>query len=323
MLERLVARGGEHVQAGRRHEDARAGQARAIQHLVQQMRGRAAHFLRPLDHGTQGNAREHARQRVVVDADQSHLLRHRDARMHARLQQLARACIADGDDADGFFQAVEPGDLLLHRLVPRRRAGGDAPVHVGAHVVALHQGAKCRFALLRPAVDVGLGQAETGETRQARFHQVFIGQLDDLEIIGRHIRDAGRVILGARIRATHGHHGQAAVRQRFADGGIVKIGDDAVALPAFDAGQAAAEILFQEQVPRHARRVQIGGDARDDVAVVDFIPVKQQRDPVRGRHLHGVSSRARSFHGYLRPARVLTSTHTARVRILPFTIICQ
>ena len=118
VLEGLVARGGKHVQAGRRHQDARAGQARAIQHLVQQMRRRAAHFLGALDHGTQWNAREHARQRVVVDADQGHLLRHGDARMHARLQQLARARVAHGDDADGFFQAVEPGDLLLHRFVP-------------------------------------------------------------------------------------------------------------------------------------------------------------------------------------------------------------
>ena len=73
--------------------------------------------------------------------------------------------------------------------------------------------------------------------------------------------------------------------------GIVEIGDDAVALPALDAGQAAAKILFQEQIPRYARGVQVGGDARDDVAVVDFIAVKQQRDPVRGRQFHaGVSS---------------------------------
>ncbi len=251
------------------------------------MGGGAAHLLRALDHGAERNAREHARQRVVVDADQGDLLGHFDAGRDTGLHELACARVRHADDADGLGQAVEPLDLLLHRFVPRGRAGAVAAVDFDFHVVAPHQRAKRVLALLGPAVFHGLGLAETGEAAQARFDQVVVGQLDELEIIGGHVGHAEGIAAFVFVGAAHGHHGNAAARERGGDGRIVEVGDDTVALPVFDAGQAQAEVFFEEQVPRGARAGQVGGDARDDFAIEDLVRVEQQGDPVRLGHRHG------------------------------------
>src|SRR5579863_2296495 len=93
--ERLVLGRLEHVDADRRHENAPPRKARPAQHLMQQMRRRAPHLIGSLNHRRQRDARQSARERVVVDTDDRHLLRHRRARGQARLQQLPRTGVGD------------------------------------------------------------------------------------------------------------------------------------------------------------------------------------------------------------------------------------
>jgi hypothetical protein len=111
---------------------------------------------------------------------------------------------------------------------------------------------------------------------------VVVGQLDDLEVIGGHVGNAGRVGVFARIRAAHGHHGHAAVRQRRATAGSSK--SAMMPSPCQRSMPGRRQRKSSSRNRSHdARGVQVGGDARDDVAVIDLVPVEQQRDVVRGR----------------------------------------
>ena len=95
---------------------------RAPRSIRQQVRGGTAHFLGALDHRRQRNARQRTRERIVVDADDRHLFRHRDPGDQAGLQQVPRTRIGHGDHADGFRQRMQPADQLLDRVIPARRA---------------------------------------------------------------------------------------------------------------------------------------------------------------------------------------------------------
>lgn len=254
-----------------------------MQHLVQQARGGAAHFFSALDHRAQRHAGQGAGQGVVVDADQCHLLRHRDAGGEAGLQQLAGTGVADRDDADGFGQAVQPGNLLFHRRVPQRRAGAEPAIHLHRQAIALQQAAEGFFALLGPTVDIGFRQAETGKARQPGFDQVFIGQLDQGEIVGGHVRSMPWVSPLILIRPAHRHHRHMHTRQRGAHRRVVEVGNDPVAMPALDTLEPADEVLFQEQIPRHPRTAQVVADPGDDAAIVDLVAIEQQGNPVHRR----------------------------------------
>ena len=74
--------------------------------------------------------------------------------------------------------------------------------------------------------------------------------------------------------------GSGQSRERFADGGIVEVRDDAVAFESLDAGEARAKIFFEKEIPRDARRQQVVADAGDDLAVIHLVRVEQQRDPM-------------------------------------------
>ena len=59
------------------------------------------------------------------------------------------------------------------------------------------------------------------------------------------------------------------------------IGNDAVATPLADADGTAAEILFHEQVPFHARTRDVLPDAGDDLPVVNLVGIEEKRDAMR------------------------------------------
>ncbi|KFF42867.1 hypothetical protein JH25_03440 [Pseudomonas sp. BRG-100] len=275
--------GGLHVDRVRRHQHLRAGAGLAVQHLMQQGRGSTAHGLGALDHRTQRHPREGAGQRVVVDPDQRHLLRHRNARRQASLQQLPGTSIGDRDNTDGLGQAVQPGNLLLHRAVPQRRTGAQAAIDLHRQAIALHQAAKGFLTLLRPAIGLGLGQAETGKPRQPGLDQMLVGQLHQGVVIGRDIGNALGVRADILVRSPHRHHRYPTPGQRLADQRVIEVGNDAVSLPTLDTAQTAEKILFQEQVPGRAGAAQVIADTGDDAAVVDFAAVEEQSDAVHGR----------------------------------------
>ncbi|RMT68374.1 hypothetical protein ALP29_05281 [Pseudomonas syringae pv. avii] len=279
----LMQAGGLHVDGVRRHQHLGARAGFAMQHLMQQCRSGTAHGLRALDHRTERHPREGAGQRVVVDADQRHLLRHRNTRRQAGLQQLPSAGIGHRDDADRLGQAVQPGNLLLHRAVPQRRTGAQAAIHLYLQAIALHQAAKSFLTLLGPPIGLGFGQAETGKPRQPRLHQMLVGQLHQGMVIGGHIGNALGVLAHILIRPTHRHHRYPTPSQRLADQRVIEVSNDAVPLPTLDTAQAAEEVLFQEQVPGCAGAAQVIANAGDDAAVVDLAAVEQQGDAVNGR----------------------------------------
>ena len=283
VAQRLVQTRRLHVDRLGWYENLVSGGRHAMEHLMQHVRGHAPHALRALNHRAQRHPREGAGQRVVVDADQRHLFRHRNARRQAGLEQLPGAGVTDGDDADGFGQALQPGDLLLHGAVPQRRAGAQAAIDLAAQTVPLQQTAKGLFPLLGPAIALGFGQAEAGKARQPGLDQVLVGQFDQGEIVGGHVGNVFRVGRRVVVRTAHRHHRQLARGQGFANQRIVKIGNDPVALPALDALEPAQEVLLKEQVPGRARAAQVIADACDDAAIVDLAAVEQQGNTVNGR----------------------------------------
>jgi hypothetical protein len=82
--QRLVLRRIEYVDADGRHENSMPRKARAVQHLMEDVRRRAAHLLGALNHGGQRNARQRACERIVVDADDRDVLGHGNTGNHAR-----------------------------------------------------------------------------------------------------------------------------------------------------------------------------------------------------------------------------------------------
>ncbi|KRP46525.1 hypothetical protein TU77_27660 [Pseudomonas synxantha] len=275
--------GGLHVDRIRRHQHLRAGAGLAMQHLVQQGRGGTAHGLGALDHRTQRHPREGAGQWVVVDTDQRHLLRHGNPGGQAGLQQLPGTGIGHGDNADRLGQAVQPGNLLLHRAVPQRRAGAQAAIDLHLQAIAVHQAAKGFLTLLGPTIGLGFGQAETGKPRQPGLDQMLVGQLHQGMVIGGDIGNALGVRACVLIRTTHRHHRYPTPSQRLADQRVIEVGNDAVPLPTLDTAQTAKKILLQEQVPGRAGTAQVIADTGDDAAVVDFAAVEEQGDAVHGR----------------------------------------
>jgi hypothetical protein len=194
----------------------------------------------------------------------------------------------------------------IHRGAPLDRAGLRAAIDTAGR----REPGKRLLALLRPAVARRVGQAVHRQSGQAGFDEMVVRQLDELEVVGGHVGNAlgvgGRVGVGAADR----DHRQPGSGQRVAHGRVVVVGDDAVAPPLRDAGQAGAKVLLEEQVPFGACRAQVGADAGNDLAVVDLVGVEQQRHMVRRgwRLAAGLAASARTvrqgiFRGELRQKR--------------------
>ena len=235
------------------------------------------HLVRALAHRGQADARERVGQRVVVDADDGHLLRHSDPGHRAGLHQVPRARIGDCDDAHRLVEGSNPVGQRFDRAVPVDRAGLQAAVHASAG----RQPREGPLALLGPAVAGRLRQAVHRQGRQAGFHQVVVRELDELEVVGRDVGHAGRIAACVGVGAAHGHHRDGQVGKRGPHVRIVVVGNDAVDPPLRQAGQAGAEVVLEEQVPVGAGRVQVGADAFDDLAVVDLVGVEQQHHVMR------------------------------------------
>ncbi len=231
-----------------------------------------------------GTAGQAAGQRIIVDADQCHLLRHGNPGGQAGLQQLAGAGVADGDDADGFGQALQPGDQLFDGAVPQRCAGAHAAIDFAVQAVAFHQFAKGFFALLRPAIGLRFRQAEAGKTLQSRLDQMRVGQRYQRVVIGGDVGNRFRIGALILVRAPYRYHWHLDIGQRLANQRIVEVGNDPVALPALDAFQATEKILLEKQVPGGTGAAQVVADAADDATVVDLAAVEQQGDAVNRRY---------------------------------------
>ena len=165
---------------------------------------------------------------------------------------------------------------------------------LGFHPVLPHQAEEGVFALLGPAVLLGLGQAEHGEAGQADVDQVVARHLDQLVIVGCNVGNTDGIVRRVGVGAADADDRHAAVRQGLGHGGIVEIGDDAVALPAFYAGQAQPEIFFQEQVPGRPRAAQVGGNTGGYFSIETLIRIKQQGNPTYFRS-HGLCLRFIDF----------------------------
>ncbi len=63
-----------HVDSVRRYQNVGTRRRHAVQHLVQQPCGGAAHCVGALNDRAERHAREGSGQRIIVDADQRHLL---------------------------------------------------------------------------------------------------------------------------------------------------------------------------------------------------------------------------------------------------------
>ena len=224
------------------------------------------------------------RQRIVVDADDRDFLGHRDAGDQARLQQMPRARIGHGDHADRLRQAPAATTVscsLAWFQTARSSAVRDR-CRLSSAVARPRSAMREReFALLRPAVLVRLAAGCTARSAASPRRS------DACTRARRASRCRWRCRAGSPDSAPDLRYdeptattGSGQSRERFADGGIVEVGDDAVAVEALDAGQAAAKIFFEKEIPRDARRQQVVADAGDDLAVVDLVRVEQQRDPM-------------------------------------------
>jgi len=143
-------------------------------------------------------------------------------------------------------------------------------------VVDLHHVPESVFPLACPTIPRCGRQAVKSKARQSLLDQMIVRQAHELEIVGRDIGYAGRILARVGVRAAHRHHGDRERGQGCCNFRIVIVGDDSVALPAEHIVSPAAEVLFYEQIPFNPRRRQVQTNAGDYLPVINLVGIEQK-----------------------------------------------
>ena len=186
----------------RRDEDIAIGRPPARHQTIQQGGGLVTLPPTVSRNAAQGDLAELARDFVVLEADQRHVLRHAQPEAQTGVENHAGSMVVDGHHAHGAFQRLEPLFERFHPAMPRM---GDAEVarhfeHRAISAALPDPLDKALLSLLRVPYAV---LSKVARSAEPAFQQMLGGQAAHRLLVDRHAGELDMVQGGRQVDHRH------------------------------------------------------------------------------------------------------------------------